>query len=394
MAMPAGYKPSPLGYGSPRSSPFRRPESPAASSGLTTTSPTAHRSQPPPALAPLQTTPTRHSSRSGSGFAHSRLGSISSVDAGDNEPPSSPVESRTPRRPSQFDGSPMTTQTSRGGLGSPARISASPLPAAVSPLAQQQQQPSGFGGGSIGIGGGGIGGHGNALSQLQPAQVRVMRDGFQILDRDGDGVVNREDVADMLGQLGLPSSAPEVSRFFPPGAPTTTTLAAFVHSMAGALAAMSPAAELLAAFAAFDDDDSGQVDVAELRDALLHTAPNEPSNRNHYSNNNGGGGGGGGGGEGETTTRPQLAPHEVDRVLAGFSGRRAFSRNSVVMLGGGGGGGGLKGMGMGMGSSARGGGGDVFRYQEFVGSVTGAAGTGTSAGAGGEQQQTPARTDD
>jgi Ca2+-binding EF-hand superfamily protein len=44
--------------------------------------------------------------------------------------------------------------------------------------------------------------HGNALSQLQPAQVRVLRDGFQILDRDGDGTVNREDVVDMLTQLG------------------------------------------------------------------------------------------------------------------------------------------------------------------------------------------------
>lgn len=46
-------------------------------------------------------------------------------------------------------------------------------------------------------------GHGNALSQLQPAQVRTLRDSFQILDRDCDGVVNREDVADMLNQLGL-----------------------------------------------------------------------------------------------------------------------------------------------------------------------------------------------
>lgn len=47
-----------------------------------------------------------------------------------------------------------------------------------------------------------ISGHGNALSQLQPAQVRTLREGFQILDRDSDGVVNREDVTEMLGQLG------------------------------------------------------------------------------------------------------------------------------------------------------------------------------------------------
>lgn len=40
------------------------------------------------------------------------------------------------------------------------------------------------------------------MSQLQPSQVRNLRDGFQILDRDSDGVVNRDDVADMLNQLG------------------------------------------------------------------------------------------------------------------------------------------------------------------------------------------------
>lgn len=45
-------------------------------------------------------------------------------------------------------------------------------------------------------------GQGNALSQLQPSQVRTMREAFQILDRDSDGAVNREDVADMLNQLG------------------------------------------------------------------------------------------------------------------------------------------------------------------------------------------------
>lgn len=47
-----------------------------------------------------------------------------------------------------------------------------------------------------------FGGSSNALSQLQPSQIRMLRDGFQILDRDSDGSVGREDVVDMLGQLG------------------------------------------------------------------------------------------------------------------------------------------------------------------------------------------------
>jgi Ca2+-binding EF-hand superfamily protein len=41
-----------------------------------------------------------------------------------------------------------------------------------------------------------VGGDMNAVSKLHEA--------FQILDRDSDGVVGRDDVADMLTQLGKP----------------------------------------------------------------------------------------------------------------------------------------------------------------------------------------------
>ncbi|KAI0408754.1 EF-hand [Xylaria palmicola] len=282
--MPAGYKPSPLGYNSPRSSPFRRPESPAS-----------------PSLASRQTTPTPSPTKGASLFTPSRFAN-----------PSTPTstyenESRSPRRLA-----PDHDMAPSEPLGSPAPIS----PRAPATAHQ-----------SIG--------HGSALSQLQPAQVRVLRDGFQIMDRDSDGVLNREDVADMLTQLGLPANASDVSQFFPPGGPQTLTLAAFLNSIAASLAALSPASELLSAFAAFDDDDSGQVDLAELRDALLRTAP-EPGQR-------------------------ALAAAEVDKIVAGFGGRRAFSKSS---MGGGGGGGGL-------GGQRRG---EVFRYQEFVNSIMGGNG--------------------
>ena len=42
----------------------------------------------------------------------------------------------------------------------------------------------------------------DALSRLPASQVREMREGFQILDRDDDGLVNRDDVVDMLTNLG------------------------------------------------------------------------------------------------------------------------------------------------------------------------------------------------
>lgn len=102
------------------------------------------------------------------------------------------------------------------------------------------------------------------------------------------------------------------------------TLPAFLNSMSTSLAALSPSAELLSAFSAFDDDDSGQVDLAELRDALLHTAP-EPGER-------------------------ALAAMEVDKVMEGFTGRRAFSKSKTAMMG------------------KRG---EVFKYQDFVASIAG-----------------------
>lgn len=118
------------------------------------------------------------------------------------------------------------------------------------------------------------------------------------------------------------------------------TLAAFLNSLATALALMSPSAELVSAFSAFDDDDSGQVDLAELRDALLHTAP-EPGER-------------------------ALSAAEVDKIMAGFSGRRAFSKHMAGGLG------------------KRG---EVFKYQDFVNSIVGGNNNSEAASHEGSESQ-------
>lgn len=76
------------------------------------------------------------------------------------------------------------------------------------------------------------------------------------------------------------------------------------------------------AFAAFDERDSGEIDVGELRDAVMQTVPEE-------------------GGR-------VLGGREVDEVLAGFVGRRAFGKGNLT-----------------------GGRGEVFRYREWVGGVMG-----------------------
>lgn len=99
------------------------------------------------------------------------------------------------------------------------------------------------------------------------------------------------------------------------------TLSSYLHTLASLIAPLSAPADLTAAFAAFDLEDAGCIDVRELRDALL-----DPELV-----------GAGAGG---------LSARDVDSVLGEFSGRKGFGR----------------------------GGGEVFRYGEFVRAVGGGAG--------------------
>lgn len=96
-----------------------------------------------------------------------------------------------------------------------------------------------------------------------------------------------------------------------------------MNTLSSLLAPLSSQSELVNAFAAFDEDDSGQVDVRELRDALLHTSP-EMGER-------------------------ALSEREIDEVINGFTGRREFAK--------------------GIGGGKRG---EVFRYHDFVTTAMGA----------------------
>lgn len=82
----------------------------------------------------------------------------------------------------------------------------------------------------------------------------------------------------------------------------------------------------MAAFSAFDVDDSGQIDLTELSNAVLMTAPEL----------------------GEEDLR--MRESELDGILGEFSGRRVF---------------GVKGTNVAKGR------GEVFRWREFVGAVSG-----------------------
>ncbi|KAJ5712842.1 uncharacterized protein N7483_010023 [Penicillium malachiteum] len=166
----------------------------------------------------------------------------------------------------------------------------------------------------------------DASSKIPPNQLREIREAFQVLDRDNDGLVNKDDVAEVLTNLGQDASASSLASFFPPGAGQTINFPTFLNTLSQLMSPMSSSQELLNALAAFDDDDNGQVDVAELRDALLHTAPEDGG--------------------------MPLTERQIDEVFNGFTGRRAFGGRGAITGG--------------MGKR-----GEVFQYHDFVRSVVG-----------------------
>ncbi|KAJ6082783.1 Calcium-binding EF-hand [Penicillium canescens] len=261
MANNPTFKPSPLSFGSPRASPFRRPSTP---------------NSPPSA---------------------GRTGT----------PGSSPSRSYTPMvSPSKLNQSYTAADRESASPKSEAPIPQPNFKRELPPPRRKERSRQ-------------------AAHHRFWEPVREIREAFQVLDRDNDGLVNKDDVIDVLTTLGQDSSSSTVSRFFPPGSGQTMNFPTFLNTLSGLMASMSPSQELLNALAAFDDDDNGQIDVGELRDALLHTAPEDGEIR--------------------------LTERQIDEVFSGFTGRRAFGRGAKTA---------------GMGKR-----GEVFQYRDFVRNIMG-----------------------
>ncbi|KAJ6124605.1 hypothetical protein N7471_011922 [Penicillium samsonianum] len=283
MANNPTFKPSPLSFGSPRASPFRRPSTPNSPPSATRTGGTPG-SSPNRAYTPM--------------VSPSKLNQSYTVEDGESRSPKS-------ERP--------IPQPNFGRELSPSPTKGARSPGSSSPILGTKM--GGFAGPS-----------GDAAGKLSAQQVREIREAFQVLDRDNDGLVDKDDVIDVLTTLGQDSSPSTLSRFFPPGADQTMNFPTFLNTLSGLMASMSPSQELLNALAAFDDDDNGQIDAAELRDALLHTSPEDGEER--------------------------MTERQIDEVFSGFIGRPAF-------------------IGRGAKSGGMGKRGEVFQYHDFVRSVMG-----------------------
>ncbi|TKA66068.1 hypothetical protein B0A55_11173 [Friedmanniomyces simplex] len=186
----------------------------------------------------------------------------------------------------------------------------------------------------------GLSNHNNTpgYPHLPPPLLHTLRESFQVLDPSNSGTLNPTSLTSTLEQLGLPNDPSTLHDFFPASGPSQLNLAKYLDLLSAPLASLSHPDELRAAFEAFDADDSGQIDVGELRHALLHTAPEL----------------------GEDDDMGRLSEREVDGILEDFASRRHFGGKGVS------------------GHGARGKG-EVFRYREFMAGISGGAGGGEGA---------------
>jgi Ca2+-binding EF-hand superfamily protein len=167
------------------------------------------------------------------------------------------------------------------------------------------------------------------LSSVPPNYLHTMRESFSVLDRSNSGQITKSDVSTTLSELGLDNSASTMSIYFPSGS-SSLNLGAYLNLLSGDLARLSRQDELMAAFSAFDNDDSGQIDIAELKEALMTTAPESGA---------------------------PLSEREIEEVMEGFVGRRVLKKGQI--------------------NSNLGGKKEVFRYADFTSSIWGTAGNGS-----------------
>ncbi|CCJ29537.1 unnamed protein product [Pneumocystis jirovecii] len=106
------------------------------------------------------------------------------------------------------------------------------------------------------------------FAQLTSAQINELKESFTLLDKNGNGVIEKEDLQAMLISLGQDSSTSDIS-YMLSLMPSPLNFAAYLTFFSTHLSAISPREEIIDAFRTFDENNSGKVNLNELKDALM-----------------------------------------------------------------------------------------------------------------------------
>lgn len=103
-----------------------------------------------------------------------------------------------------------------------------------------------------------------ASTPLIPEQFK---ESFHLLDKDGDGQISHADLSAMLTSLGTPKSDAEISAMLQE-LPNPLNFAAYFTAMTSLLVDTSSRDELIHALATFDEDETGKINIKELKESL------------------------------------------------------------------------------------------------------------------------------
>ncbi|EMR08488.1 hypothetical protein PNEG_03314 [Pneumocystis murina B123] len=106
------------------------------------------------------------------------------------------------------------------------------------------------------------------FTQLTSTQVNEFKESFALLDKDGNGIISKEDLEAMLVSLGQNPTSSDLS-YMLSLIPSPLNFAAYLTFFSTYLSEISPREEIMKAFQTFDEDNSGKVNFYDLKDALM-----------------------------------------------------------------------------------------------------------------------------
>lgn len=111
----------------------------------------------------------------------------------------------------------------------------------------------------------------NKFSDLDPAKLTELKEAFQLLDLDHDGIISVPDLENTYKNLG--KKQPQASlQAMVDEALGPINMSIFINMLADRMKGSSPEQTLLDAFRVFDDDNSGRINVDELSKILTTQA--------------------------------------------------------------------------------------------------------------------------
>ncbi|KTW27625.1 hypothetical protein T552_02067 [Pneumocystis carinii B80] len=106
------------------------------------------------------------------------------------------------------------------------------------------------------------------FTQLTSAQINEFKESFTLLDKDGNGIITKEDLEAMFVSLGQNPTSSDLS-YMLSLMPSPLNFATYLTFFSMHLSEISQREDIIKAFQTFDEDNSGKVNLYDLKDALM-----------------------------------------------------------------------------------------------------------------------------